>query len=374
MSKLVISGLLGAALLLSASVSLAQTHQSTDDTLWFNPELSSDLASPGNFDGLYAGISVGLANNNFNTFYTSTTNSYRVPASVIVGYNTRVKPWLLAGVELQGEVAVDWTNAAYDFRVMGLGRIGYLLADNFAIYQMAGFGLINGRSAYAIGISFEQAVSKNLAVRTEALAYGQFNPPAGVTDYGGFTLMKLAVGALWRFGDDPGPDMSYLPYAGVLETTDFTGPYLGAYMGMQANPQYNFFVLDPLKGLHLSRASQGALAGWNFSVGENIRAGAEVQAGINYNTSGGVGWDTQALARVGVIPTQGLLVYGSAGVGMLADRAAYSVGAGVEYALWGKNTLRLDAQLIGEISPAPPVVAPGFTAGKITVGTLWHLR
>lgn len=371
-------GLLGVAALFVAlfvaQPTLAQNYISTNNNIWFNPELETELVTPSAFDGLYAGISLGLANNNFNTFYTSTVNTYRIPAGVFVGYNRQITPWLLAGVELQGEVAMDWTTAATDFRILGLGRVGYLLADDFVLYQMAGLGLINGRSAYAIGMGLEQSVSKDFAIRAEAIAYGQLSAPASITNYGGFTLMKIAAGAVWHFGDYAQNSTSALPYAGALEVNDFAGPYLGYYIGGMVNMPYNFFIPDPLNGWHLSRFSQGAAAGWNYRLTDWLRAGGELQAGINYNTSGGVGWDTQALARLGVVPADGLMLYGSTGAGILAGRAAYSLGGGVEYAIWGKNTVRLDIQALGEIQPAPPIIAPGFTATKVTVGTLWHLN
>jgi len=365
-----VSGWIFFAAMLNIQPAFAQAFSFANDNIHFNSELAADLYLPTAFDGLYAGFELGLSNNNFHTFYNSGTNTYRIPAGAFVGYNSHIRPWLLAGVELQGDIAMDWISGASDFRVTALGRAGFLNARDFAIYQMAGLGIINSRFAYAIGVGAEQAFTPNFAVRGEAVAYGQLGTPAGVTNYGGFTLIKIAAGPVWYFNSTGAPAIES---AKTTVATDFTGPYLGSYVGGIVNMPYNFFTPDPLNGWHLSRFAQGGIAGWNYAVADKLRAGVELQAGINYNTSGGLGWDAQVLARLGATPMEGLMVYGSAGTGLLAGRTAYSLGGGVEYALWGKNTLRMDAQMLGEIQPAPPIIAAGFSATKITVGTLSHM-
>ncbi len=366
---------LGVAALLYAQSGFAQDYVADESSVWFSPRLEAGLSAPAVFDGLYAGVELGLTNNNFKTFYDSGANTYRISGGVFVGYNRQIQPWLLAGVELQGDVGLDWTSGATGYTLLGLGRIGVLGAADFVLYNMAGLGFVNSTPAYAFGLGVEQSVTQNLALRAEAVAYGQFGTPSGVTNYGGVTLMKIAAGPVWYFDDNAAAEASPVPFtgAGAGEATDFAGPYLGSYFGGLVNMQYNFFVGNALNGWHLSRFAQGGMAGWNYAVTDWLRAGVELQAGFSYNTSGGVGWDAQALARLGATPLEGVMVYGSAGAGLLEGRAAYSAGGGVEYALWGKNTLRLDAQVLGEIQPAPPIIAPGFTATKVTVGTLWYM-
>ena len=104
-----------------------------------------------------------------------------------------------------------------------------------------------------------------------------------------------------------------------------------------------------------------------------LRAGGEIQGGINYNTSGQVGADAQALARIGFVPMDGVMAYADAGVGFIDAFPAYVVGGGVEYAYWGQNSIRADVQVLGQLDPGPPYNVSGFSATKVTLGTIWHL-
>ena len=339
--------------------------------VFHDPVLGSNLSAPATFDGLYAGVSFGLMNSNKKVFYPN-ENGYRVPAGVFAGYNAQLTPWMVAGVEAQLEGAYEWQDQTLGYNAFALGRLGLLTAEDFAVYEMAGLGLIDGRGAYALGVGVEQKVTDRFSMRAEALSFGQFNPPSDVTDYGGVMGMKIMLGGLWYLSDGT----RSLAEASSFETTKtrFTGPYLGLYAGGGYNPQHNFFGGDnDFYGWHITRFVQGGIAGWNYEVAPMVRAGGEIQAGLNYNTSGQVGTEVQALARVGLVPFDGLMVYGSGGVGAIDTVPAYSLGGGVEYALWGKNTLRFDVHALGEIDPGPPFNATGFSAVKFAFGTLWHL-
>lgn len=337
--------------------------------LFHDPVLGADMSAPKAFDGLYAGVSFGLMNSNQKVFYPN-TNGYRVPAGVFAGYNHQFTPWLVGGVEAQLEGAYEWEAGTLGYNAFLLGRVGVLTSPDFAVYEMAGFGLIDSNSAYALGVGVEQQVSDSFAVRLESLSFGQLSPRAGVANYKGVMGMKLMLGGVWYLRDGSESFDESSPFSAV--PTRFTGPYLGLYAGGGYNSGHNFFGGDTFYGWHITRFMQGGVAGWNYEVASMLRVGGELQAGLNYNTSGQIGTDAQLLARVGLVPFDGVMAYASGGVGMIDMVPAYALGGGVEYALWGRNSLRLDALALGEINPGPPYNVSGFSALKFSVGTLWH--
>jgi hypothetical protein len=354
---------------IAAGALLLTALPATAEDLFHDPVLYGQLTAPKAFDGLYAGVSFGLMNSNQKVFY-SNANGYRVPAGVYAGYNAQINPWLIAGVEGQLEAAYEWQAGTLGYNAFVLGRLGLLTSDNFAVYEVAGLGLIDGNSAYALGVQAEQKLSETFSIRAESLSFGQLSPPAGIINYRGIMGMKLMLGGTWYLDGTSKSFTEPSPFSAT--PTRFSGPYLGLYAGGGYNPQHNFFGGDDFYGWHITRFFQGGIAGWNYDLGSMFRAGGEIQAGVNYNTSGQFGTDAQALARVGVVPFDGLMVYASGGVGMIEAVPAYSLGGGVEYALWGRNTLRFDTQVLGQIEPGPPFNVSGFSAVKATFGTLWH--
>lgn len=340
-----------------------------EDNGLYLPQFDASMLQAATFDGPYAGVSFGLMNSNQFVFYPN-ANGYRVPAGGFVGYNYQISPWLYVGVEAQGELAYEWQANTLGYNAFVLGRVGLMTREDFAVYQMAGLGLIDGRGAYGLGIGAEQHLSDSFSVRAEALGFGQVAPPAGITDYKGIMGMKILVGAQWYLRDASQSLADASPFDPT--PTRFSGPYFGVYAGGGYNPGHNFFGGDAFYGYHITRFFQGGIAGWNAELAPMIRAGGEIQAGINYNTSGQVGTDAEALARIGVVPFDGTLVYASGGLGMIDGVPAYALGGGVEYALWGRNTLRFDVQALGQITPGAPYNVSGFSAVKGTFGTLWH--
>ncbi|MBU1175622.1 MAG: hypothetical protein KKH72_09495 [Alphaproteobacteria bacterium] len=362
------------AMALGLAATLAIPPVAAEEAGLFGPRFDTSLMQSARFDGPYAGIAVGLMNANQMVFYPN-ANGYRVPAGVFAGYNSQLTPWMFAGVEAQFEGAYEWQDNTFGTNAFALARLGLLTADDFAVYQMAGLGLIDGNSAYALGIGAEQSLGESFALRTEALSFGQLAARSGVAHYGGVMGMKITAGALWYLGDG----RQSIAEASAFEAspfdaspTRFSGRYFGVYAGGGYNPSHTFFGGDTFYGWHITRFFQGGIAGWNYDTGTMFRIGSEVQGGINYNTSGQIGTDIQALARVGAVPMDGVMVYAAGGVGMIENIAAYALGGGVEYALWGHNTARLDVQALGQINPGPPYNTPGFSAVKATVGTLWH--
>lgn len=363
MRNLILAGAVATGLAASTIVSV----QAAD--LFHDPVLSAEISAPKSFDGLYAGVSLGLMNSNKMVFYPN-VNGYRALAGVYGGYNKQINPWLIAGFETQLDGAYEWEANTVGYNAFALGQLGLLTREDFAVYEVAGLGLIDGKTAYAVGVQAEQKLSDTFSVRAESLSFGQLAPAGGVPNYKGIMGMKLTLGAHWylRSGTESFAEAS--PFSQTL--TRFAGPYLGLYAGGAYNPSSNFFGGDAFYGWHITRFVQGGIAGWNYDLGSMFRAGGEIQAGINYNTSGNIGVDAQALARIGIVPFDGLMVYATGGVGLLEAQPAYTLGGGIENALWGKNTLRLDVQVLGEINPGPFINKSGFSALKFSLGTLWH--
>ncbi|MFP9139329.1 outer membrane protein [Devosia sp. XGJD_8] len=336
-----------------------------DTTLYFSPDLTSELTAPSAFDGLYAGALLGpisARKNNFNT----TGWEIRPEIGGVVGWNQPVAPGIILGAELQATVATDFSSSAY-LRAMALARLGFAAGDNSLVYILGGAGRLGDSWAFEAGIGAEVMVTQNMALRLEAAGIGQLGPVPNGNNIPAVSAMRITSGVLWQL-DGP-------PAATTFNTgpvTDFTGLYAGINIGGLTDPQFNFFN-DYGWGWHLSRFEMGGLAGYNHALTDLIRAGVEVQLGVNYDTSGDAGLDALALARVGVVPVEGLLAYAAGGVGLVEGRSAYAFGGGVEYALWGQASLRGEALLLGRMDNAPGLTGvSGPTTSKVTIGTVWH--
>lgn len=336
-----------------------------DTTLYFSPDLTSELTAPSAFDGLYAGALLGpisARKNNFNT----TGWEIRPEIGGVVGWNQPVAHGVILGAELQATVATDFSSSAY-LRAMALARLGFAAGGNTLVYILGGAGRLGDSWAFEAGIGAEVMVTQNMALRLEAAGIGQLGPVPNGNNIPAVSAMRITSGVLWQL-DGP-------PAATTFNTgpvTDFTGLYAGINIGGLTDPQFNFFN-DYGWGWHLSRFEMGGLAGYNHALTDLIRAGVEVQLGVNYDTSGDAGLDALALARIGVVPVEGVLAYAAGGVGLVEGRSAYAFGGGVEYALWGQASLRGEALLLGRMDNAPSLTGvSGPTTSKVTIGTVWH--
>lgn len=350
---------------LALAFGLSGAALAQDTTLYFSPDLTSELTAPSAFDGLYAGALLGpisARKNNFNT----TGWEIRPEIGGVVGWNQPVAPGVILGAELQATVATDFSSSAY-LRTMALARLGFAAGDNTLVYILGGAGRLGDSWAFEAGIGAEVMVTQNMALRLEAAGIGQLGPVPNGNNIPAVSAMRITSGVLWQL-DGP-------PAATTFNTgpvTDFTGLYAGINIGGLTDPQFNFFN-DYGWGWHLSRFEMGGLAGYNHALTDLIRAGVEVQLGVNYDTSGDAGIDALALARIGVVPVEGVLAYAAGGVGLVEGRSAYVFGGGVEYALWGQASLRGEALLLGRMDNAPGLTGvSGPTTSKVTIGTVWH--
>jgi opacity protein-like surface antigen len=336
-----------------------------DTTLYFSPDLTSEFTAPSAFEGLYAGALLGpisARKNNFNT----TGWEIRPEIGGVVGWNQPVAPGVILGAELQATVATDFSSSAY-LRAMALARLGFAAGDNTLVYILGGAGRLGDSWAFEAGIGAEVMVTQNMALRLEAAGIGQLGPVPNGNNIPAVSAMRITSGVLWQLD---GPPAATTFNNGPV--TDFTGLYAGINIGGLTDPQFNFFN-DYGWGWHLSRFEMGGLAGYNHALTDLIRAGVEVQLGVNYDTSGDAGLDALALARIGVVPVEGVLAYAAGGVGLVEGRSAYAFGGGVEYALWGQASLRGEALLLGRMDNAPGLTGvSGPTTSKVTIGTVWH--
>jgi opacity protein-like surface antigen len=343
----------------------AAQDAAANNALYFSPELTSDLAAPTAFSGLYAGVLVGpisLRKNNFN----STGAEIRPEIGGVVGWNQPVSPGVVLGGEIQATVATDFSSSAY-LRAMALARLGFAAGDNSLIYILGGVGRLGESWAFEAGIGAEVMVTDAMAVRLEAAGIGQLGPVPNGNNIPAISGMRVTSGAIWQL-DGPPAATSF----NTGPVTDFSGLYAGINIGGLTDPQFNFFD-DYGWGWHLSRFEMGGLAGYNHALNDTFRIGGEVQLGVNYDTSGDAGLDALALARVGVVPVPGVLAYAAGGVGLVEGRGAYAFGGGAEYALWGQASLRAEALILGRMDNAPGRTGiSGPTTSKVTIGTVWH--
>ena len=337
----------------------------------YAPELRADMAAPSYFEGLYAGVLFGMSGADHKNFFpTGGIDRYGIGA--VLGYNTYLAPRIIAGAEVQGHLDTDFAGT-YNTGALAFGKLGFTTADNFMVYLLGGGGIYDRVPAWGFGAGLEWGVYENMSVRADIITLGQAGPaPSGIT-IPGITAWIIKGGALWHFGAESAATPGFhftLDDAG--EITDFDGAYAGIGYGMHYNAAGNFFP-DVGFGAHITRGHLGGFGGYNFKLVDgmvDVVAGVEAQGDFLYDTSGDTGFAALGLGRVGVVPFDGLMIYGAAGAGVVQSKAAYALGGGVEYALWGDASLRAEYLALGELSATPTVA--GFSAHKGTIGAVWH--
>ncbi|MEO5808066.1 outer membrane beta-barrel protein [Devosia sp.] len=334
-----------------------------DNTLYFSPQLTTDLTPPSFYDGLYAGVLFGpisARKNNFNTVGAE----IRGEVGGMVGWNQPIAPGIVAGAELQATVATDFSSSY--LRAMALARIGFYAGDTTLIYLFGGAGYMATSAAFEAGLGGETRITDTMAARLEIAGIGQIGPVPNGKNVPAISALRITGGLTWQL------DGAVAPWNALPPATDFAGYYAGLNAGGLTDPNFNFFN-DYGNGWHLSRFTIGTLAGVNYALNDYMRAGVEAQLDASFDTSGDVGADVLALARVGVVPMTGLMPYAAAGIGLVEGRAAYALGGGVEYALWGNTTLRGEALLLGRLDGTPGLGGgTGPSTSKVTIGTVWH--
>lgn len=132
------------------------------------------------FEGFYVGGTLGIGN------YPEAGRVGTV--GVVAGNNYELTESLVAGVEVQGDIA--WNDDQMGLNALILGRFGGYLTDATLLYGAAGAGSVDSEAAYALGGGIEQAITDSLSVRGELLGTGGFG--------GGVDGGKAAIGLLWH--------------------------------------------------------------------------------------------------------------------------------------------------------------------------------
>jgi len=148
----------------------------------------------------------------------------------------------------------------------------------------------------------------------------------------------------------------------------------GLYAGVEAG---GFFYDDAVVATDTYGVIGGAV-GANFVAFDPILLGIEVQADYIWGDDADAGL-VLALARVGAVVTDEVMVYAAGGLGsVFADgdsEGVYALGAGVEFAVTQNVSLRGEVLGIGDFEDADPPMASGddfFDAAKATVGVFYH--
>jgi outer membrane immunogenic protein len=145
---------------------------------------------------------------------------------------------------------------------------------------------------------------------------------------------------------------------------DWTGFYVGANAGGE-------FTGENTNGV------VGALAGYNFAVTDGVVVGIEGRADYVFNDDFNAG-EYLALARVGVTPTDSVLIYAAAGAGYRntsndgdSEGGIYAVGGGAELAVTESVSVRGEVLGIGFLGDGLNG-DNGLVAAKATTGVMFH--
>lgn len=334
------------------------------------PEMEVSLSAPRYFDGLYAGVIFGAEGNDYYNIFSGTATD-RFGGGAVLGWNTYLAPPVVVGAEARGFFSTDFSSS-HGYDLFALGHLGVLTADDFMVYAAAGPGVVDGVPVFAFGQGLEGRAWDNVTARLETLAIVQQAPNAAGAYIGGVTAWSITGGLLWHL-DEGGQDLKGPGFitAPLDQRMDFSGLYAGTEFGVILNFPYNFFPNSGHGGMHLSRGDMGAMLGWNAYLTDYLLVGAELQAGLLFDTSGDVTRTVLGLARVGIQPMDRLVTYAAGGAGVLQDKFAFALGGGVEYALWDNAAVRGEVLALGELGNTPTVA--GFSASKFSFGVLWYL-
>ncbi len=152
-------------------------------------------------------------------------------------------------------------------------------------------------------------------------------------------------------------------YAPPVESSDFgfEGFYAGILVGGVLDKSSNYLTAPVTKAWDL-----GVVVGANYYVTDMFLVGVEVQANAVF-TKNKVQIEALALARVGVAPSDDILIYAAIGTGSLASKGIYAFGGGVEVMMTDNMSLRGEVLGIGAWGASPD-------AARVTLGLMWHLN
>lgn len=149
----------------------------------------------------------------------------------------------------------------------------------------------------------------------------------------------------------------------IYESAGFSwdGLYAGVNLGGQFGDDVDAQVL------------LGGAVGVNFMVADPILLGAEIQGNYLFeNDDFDDAGQFLALARLGAVVTDSVLVYAAAGAGVqfndADDEAIYALGGGVEFAATDSVSVRAEILGLGTFDDGDDF----FEAAQATVGVFYH--
>ena len=150
---------------------------------------------------------------------------------------------------------------------------------------------------------------------------------------------------------------------------DWEGLYAGVNLGGVFTNANGLTNLD----VSTTQFSIGGAVGVNFIVADPILVGLEVQGDYVFQNGDDAGLFL-ALARVGAVVTDQVLVYAAGGIGVTSksgvSEAVYALGGGIEVAVTDAVSVRGEVLGLGDFSNA---AGDGiFDGAKATVGVFYH--
>jgi outer membrane immunogenic protein len=177
-----------------AAAALAVTGSAAMAADLYVPETAAPIveATGTSFEGFYAGVQLGGVSYN-------NDDDASVLLGGVVGYNFAADP-LLLGVELQGNYYFENDTVAAYGDVLALGKIGFVPAENFAVYATGGVGYVwtdgDDFAQYALGVGAEVKVTEDMSLRADVLG---INYDDGIDNDDLFDSARATVGVLWHF-------------------------------------------------------------------------------------------------------------------------------------------------------------------------------
>lgn len=175
-----------------AAAAVAVTSSAALAADLYVPETPAPIveASGVGFEGLYTGVQLGG--------YFQDDYDTQAFVGGVVGYNFTADP-VLAGIELQGNYYFENDDYPAAGEILALGKLGFVVTDNFAVYALGGFGYVWQEEdaadfyEYALGVGAELKLTDEVGLRGDILAIGYED---GVDTFDG---ARATVGVLWHF-------------------------------------------------------------------------------------------------------------------------------------------------------------------------------
>jgi outer membrane immunogenic protein len=156
--------------------------------------------------------------------------------------------------------------------------------------------------------------------------------------------------------------------ATAATAADFLGSNTGGY-----DPVYHFegfYFGGTVGGARLPDSgvvgSVGVVVGANFTITDAIVSGAEFQGDLLLD-GGLAGFNTLLLGKLGGYLSDDIMVYGTAGGGLVDGAASYAFGGGLEMAVAQQLSIRGEAVGTGTWGGGPD-------GAKATLGVLWYMN